>query len=468
MAEQVIEFDLANERVILATMIHNAEARKRIASEVTAEDFGEPKHKVIARALFEMAKRSLAWNEDTMRDLVGREDFGGWAYLRKLISSYDENTNIDHHLRQLRLDSTKFELLREEVPELVAACEDPKAPPERLLKAARGMLTRIERTDRRFTYAGEALVDQYMSTLRARRAIGDADFEPTGMPLLDSLLGEGLAPGKMSIVAGRPGHGKTTFVANEIRRRAAAGKGVFLCGWEMSRDDYFDMLVSAEVGIPASMLLHKMKSLDTEDQAHIKEVLDRYRDPEILEIQVNPFGRLERPKDRWANLNERNLDFFEATVARAALRHRLMVVDVVGKMFAKRDPDEITQGLVRIRQMGADYGIHIQLLHHIGRAGTAAGGNAGRPQVEHLKGSGAFEEEADLILLLDRPTLRVSAAKRRKMQDVLNIEIGKQRKAPFPAMVRYRFRGENYSLEDETIVDVSALESSGGDDGEVE
>ena len=350
----------------------------------------------------------------------------------------------------------------------MAACEDPKAPPERLLKAARGMLTRIERTDRRFTYAGEALVDQYMSTLRARRAIGDADFEPTGMPLLDSLLGEGLAPGKMSIVAGRPGHGKTTFVANEIRRRAAAGKGVFLCGWEMSRDDYFDMLVSAEVGIPASMLLHKMKSLDTEDQAHIKEVLDRYRDPEILEIQVNPFGRLERPKDRWANLNERNLDFFEATVARAALRHRLMVVDVVGKMFAKRDPDEITQGLVRIRQMGADYGIHIQLLHHIGRAGTAAGGNAGRPQVEHLKGSGAFEEEADLILLLDRPTLRVSAAKRRKMQDVLNIEIGKQRKAPFPAMVRYRFRGENYSLEDETIVDVSALESSGGDDGEVE
>lgn len=468
MSNQTVEFDLANERVVLATMIHSGEARRQIAAEITVDDFGDDKHKVIARALMEMAKRNLAWSEDTLRDLAGKADFGGWAYLRKLVSSYDANTNVTHHVRQLRVDSAKLELLREEVPELVTACEDPKAPPERLLKVVRAMSTRIERTDRRFTYAGRSLVESYNSTLRARRAVKDADFEPTGLPLLDSLLGEGLAPRKMSVVAGRPGMGKTTFIANVIRLRAAMGKGTFLCGWEMEVDDYFDMMISQETGIPAANLLRKSHTLDAEDLAHVQSLLERYGDAALLEIQVNPFGRLERPKDRFASLNERNLDFFETTVARASLTKRLVVVDVVGKLFAKRDPDEITQGLVRIRQMAKDYDVHIMLLHHIGRAGTAAGGNAGRPSIEHLKGSGAFEEEADLIMLLDRPILRVNAARRRKMVDVMNLEIGKQRKGPSPLMVRYRYDGSRFSLDDETSVDISALEKNGSSDDDVE
>lgn len=457
--ENVIEFDLANERIILATMIHSGEQRRRITAEVTDAEFGDPKHRVIFRALTEMAKRSLAWSEDTLRDLVGRDDFGGWTFLRKLIADYDENLNVDHHLRRLRIDATKLELLTTHVPEIVSACEDPKAPIERLNTAIRAMGDRVGRTERRFTTSGKSLRDSYRSEIRARRKFGDAAMSNTGLKILDSLLGEKLALGKMSVVAARPRVGKTTFLANVIRHRRRADEGTYLCGWEVPPNDYMDMMISAETGIPIHQLLRKTASIDDDDMQLIDEITERYADPRYFEVQKNPFGRLERPKDRWFDFNARNLDFFEATVAEAAQTKTLIAVDVIGKLFAKRDPDSVSQGLVRIRQMAEDYSVHIMLLHHIGRQGAD-----GKPTLEDIKLSGSFEEEADLILLLDRPILRASSAQARKMTNYLNIEIAKQRKGPSPLVVRYRFDGSRFALEDEEVVDLTMLEKNRDDD----
>lgn len=456
---RVVEFDLANERVILGTMIGSPESRRRLSHDLRPEDFGDPRHQVAFRGLTKLAKAGLAWSEDTFAELVRGEDFGGWSYIRQVQKDFDPNKNLDFHIGRLRLDSLKFAVLKDDLPNLSGLCEDPQAGTDRLLAASRALMGRVERHGERFVLGGDSLVDGYYSTLRLRGAVGGL-VEGTGFPLMDRALAVGFAPGTLSVAVARPGHGKTTWLANLIRHRVAAERGTFVCGWEMDADDYLDMMVAAETGIPAIDLVRRVRELDARTKKIIEEAVERYRRRDLLEIEENPFPRLERPKDRWFDLNARNLDHFEATVSRASESKSFFALDVVGKMFANRDPDKIGEALVRIRGMAKAYGVHILLLHHLNRSGAE-----GRPTLETIKNSGAFEEEADLIFGLDRPILRASAARRRKTEDVLDVHILKQRKGPAPVCVRYRFDGSRYALGGEVEVDLSMLDREENGEG---
>lgn len=454
MAERIVEFDLANERVVIATMAHDLAARKKLSRELQPDVFGEPKHKVMFRALSAMARAGLEFSEDTLRELAGSDDFGGFVYLRGLLEDYEPAKNLDFHVERLRLDSTKYQLMAEHLPEISAACQDPKvssAELDRLLRGAHGKVTR----GRKSALRGPELADSYYSELRMRRAVGDV-VEGTGFPLLDRCLtGGGFKPG-LSVIVGRPGHGKTTWLANFLRNRVAVRKPTYVCGWEMDRADYLDMMVSAETGITASDLVLKVRDFSDEERETVTEAVDRFTDADMLAIEADPFEDLEKPDNRWG-FNERNLDYFQSVLEQECDRYPIFAVDVVGKMLHDRRPDEISLALVRIRKMAKRLGVHVMLLHHLNRDAAQ-----GRPTLEGIKGSGAFEEEADLIFGLDRPILRASPARRRKMQDVLDVHGLKQRKGPAPFLMRYRFDGAHYRLSNEVEIDVAMLEQEDG------
>jgi replicative DNA helicase len=455
---QSVEYDLANERVILATMAQSAESRRQLAHDLRADEFGDPRHQIAFRALAEMAKRNLEWNEDTFHDLSNGGDYGGFKYFRKVLDNYDSNENLDHHVNRLRLDSAKLAVLKDDLPEISEACADPGAPSERLLSLARSVVNRFEGIAGHNVWGGDQLIEDYYSTLSHRRKRGTIKEKIGTGPLLDAALVRGFVIGRTSVIAGRPGHGKTTFVSNMIRARARLNLGTFVCGWEMEREDYLDMIVSAETGITASRLA-EAESLSKEECRTVYRVTEVYREERLLEIEEYPFAKLAKPKSRW-DVNERNLDHFEGTVARAASKGKsLIVIDVVGKMLHDRRPDAIAEMLIRVGQIAKRYMVHICMLHHLNREGAS-----GPPRLETLKGAGSFEEDADVVLGLDRPILRVSAAKRRKMPDVLDVHILKQRKGPAPLCIRYKFDGSRYRISDETEIDLAMLEDE--EDGE--
>jgi len=457
MGERVVDVDLANERVILATMIHDPERRRQLALRLRSDDFGDPRHQVMFRALSGLSRASLTWSEDTFAEFAKGEDFGSWKYLREIVDKYEANTNLDYHIDRLRLDRVKLELIRDDLQDLSRACEDPSAPPERIRSVLKSALTRIDRMGHKFTSGGDLLVDGYYETLKMRAIVGDV-VEGTGFEILDSVLARGFVPGTLSVIAARPGFGKTTFLANFIRHRVHNKKGIYVCGWEMLPEDYLDMMISAETGIPENDLVRRVKSFSKEQNRAIIEAAELYRNRNLIEFEANPFPHLEKTPKKW-DTNDRNLDFFESSVQRASRTKTVVALDVVGKMFSDRRPDSVTEALVRIRGMAQAYGVHIMLLHHINRAGAE-----GRPALEHIKNSGAFEEEADLIFGLDRPRLRAGIEKRSKMKDTLDIHVLKQRKGPAPACVRYTFDGTRYALSNEVEVDLSMLETNDEED----
>lgn len=456
--ERIVEYDLANERVVLASMAKDPKIRRQYAFSLTPTEFGDPRHQVWFRALSHMARAGLGWSEDTFAELAKGGDFGGYDYLRRVLEEYDPNTNLEFHIERLRLDSAKFGILQQDIPALAQGCEDPTAPPERLLAALKVAIRRLENHGRRFISGGPELVEGYYDLLKARKLTGHR-VEGLGLKLLDAALVMGLSPAApMSVIGARPMVGKSTLLAHLIRHRVAAKQGIFVCGWEMARDDYLDMMVSSETGVPAAVLVQSPGSLSPEVQYQVQEAVERYRNEDLLEIEENPFTKLEKPADRWADLNTRNLDYFEGTVAHASKTKRVIALDVFAKMLPDRRPDKVSEALVRIREMGKAYNVHICLLHHLNREAAS-----GRPSLEGFKGSGAWEEEADLIFGLDRPILRASPARRRKMVDYLDIHLLKQRRGPAPLCLRYLFEGARYRLSGEVEIDLAMLE---GDDEE--
>jgi replicative DNA helicase len=299
---------------------------------------------------------------------------------------------------------------------------------------------------------GTDLVRRTFEAMNRRARLGKESTCCFGFPMLDEAIKLGLPPRNLSLVVARPGFGKTTLLANLLRYRMSRKRSTTICGWEMDPDEYVQMAASSELNLPVLSMTSELDDLPPNQHELLKMAVGIYGDGDLVEFQEMPFLRLPRIAKPWER-NERNLEYLEATVEQAANDGRtLIAVDVIGKLFAMRTPDAMTDALVRIRAMAKHYDIHIMLLHHMNR--TSADGP---PTLEGIKNSGAFEEEADLILALDRPNQRSVHLRRRSREDSIDIHVLKQRKGPFPLCFRYRFDGPTYSLLDETEKDVAML-----------
>lgn len=453
MSRRVVEFDLANERVILATMIADKPTRRRLVLSLNPDEFGDKRHRTIFRGLQTLERSGLAWSEDTLAEVCNRDEFGGFPYLRAIEADYKANRNVDFHVERLRLDSAKFAALQDDLPTAASLLADPKSPPSECAQILRRAAARIERTQVHHAIGGVDLVEGYYETLRMRRILGDV-VEGFGFPILDSVLTRGLVPSTMSALVGRPAHGKSALLSHLILNRVRERKGIFVCGWEMEPTDYIDSIVSIVTGILGETLLRRVRGLQDEHKDLIEGTVELLRDRELVEFQTNPFPKLPKTSKPWET-NERNLDYFEATVERASETKSLVAVDVFNKLLTDKRPDSVSEALIRVRNMTKAYGVHIMLVHHLNRDAAD-----GPPSLEGIKGAGAWEEECDLVFACDRPLLRLkSVAEREKKSDVMDLYVLKQRKGPAPACIRYHFDGPlNGRLTNEMKRDLSMVE----------
>lgn len=64
----------------------------------------------------------------------------------------------------------------------------------------------------------------------------DTTALPTGLHSLDKMLGGGLRRGSLTLIASRPGMGKTSLALQIAGNITAAGKSVYFCSLEISKD----------------------------------------------------------------------------------------------------------------------------------------------------------------------------------------------------------------------------------------
>jgi replicative DNA helicase len=265
----------------------------------------------------------------------------------------------------------------------------------------------------------EAVLDSAFAGIERRRENRGVDTGITlGYREIDSAV-LNLQPGDYMLIAGRPSHGKSTLAFNVAEANAARGKGVLIFSMEMSREQVLLKMLANQ----AEVLLADIRSGmlgESEFRALAKATGQMLSWP----LWVDDTG----------NLTPQTI---ERRVRDHQRRHQvdLVVIDYVQLMspgdrrFSSRE-----QEVAFFKGMAKNCKVPAIALSQMSRAVESRPDH--RPQLSDLRDAGALEQDADLVLFVDRPEQRgITEVKElngsiRNVTDLAELILAKQRNGP--------------------------------------
>ena len=309
-------------------------------------------------------------------------------YLRQLMEITPTAANVLSYAEAVRKQAVRRQLLS--IVSDVAT--DEATDPDELLCSALGKLNDL--SNGASSRAGESPAESitgFYKRLGQQSAHGIAPFTSTGFKTLDDVLGGGLVESGLIVIGARPGVGKS-MLGLAIADNLADKDGVVLyISLEMSEDQLNARRVARISGLSYNAL-----------QRH-----DMHDDE----------GEWQRAGDACGALSKRQVHIRDssATVtqielwARAIKGLTCIVIDHIG--LIQPAPDTARNGLYEqttrtshaLKRLAISLGIPIVALCQLNR--QSEGRPDKRPTLADLRNSGAIEEDADAVLLLNRPAL---------------------------------------------------------------
>jgi replicative DNA helicase len=389
--------DVAAEQGVLGGMLLSKDAIADVVEILKTQDFYRPVHSTIFDTVLDLYGRGEPADALTvaaaLADSGDLQRIGGVPYLHTLIESVPTAANASYYarivseraiLRRLVEAGTKIVQLG------YGANGNGGRDVDDIVDLAQQAIYDV--TEKRVSEDFAALGDMLQPTLDEIEAVGASGGVMTGVPTgfsdLDRLL-NGLHPGQLIIVAGRPGLGKST-VSMDFARNAAirnnCASAIF--SLEMSKIEMVMRLLSAEARVP----LHVLRSGQLTDDDWSK--LAR----RMGEISEAPIFVDDTPS--------MNLMEIRAKARRLKQRHnlKLLVIDYLQLMTSpkrtesrQQEVSELSRGLKLLAKEVECPVIAVSQLNRGPEQRTDK-----RPQLSDLRESGSIEQDADVVILLHR------------------------------------------------------------------
>lgn len=211
-------------------------------------------------------------------------------------------------------------------------------------------------------------------------------FIGTGLGNLDDKIG-GLPRGYLTLLAARPGMGKTTLAMQIARNTAAAGNKVLFISLEMLGDELW---LKAALGI--AEVSWRDYSLG-EVPAGTKNRLQNEIIPELIH---NMGDRLFIYDKEQSFTTTEMLDSLIET-------HKpdLVIIDHLAYLADEHENEIKRLGMIcrRLRTMAQNRNVALLLLHHANRSTDDRKNQTKEPRMADIRGSGEIEQAADIILM---------------------------------------------------------------------
>jgi replicative DNA helicase len=388
--------DLAAEQSVLGGMLLSKDAIADVVETVREHDFYLPKHQAVYNCVLHLYGQGDPADTITVSaELERRGDLarvGGGPYLHTLIATVPTATNASYYAAIVAEKATLRRLVEAATRILQDGHGANRGGADIDAVVDRAQVAVYDVTDRRANSDYTVMGELAQATLDGLDAIA-SNTGPTGVAtgLLDlDHVTNGLQPGQMITVAGRPGSGKSTLGLDFGRScsiRQDLPSAIF--SLEMSKDEIMQRLYSAEARIRLDAMRNGRLS-DT-DWAQIARVAADTRDAPLF-IDDSP-----------------NLTMMEirAKARRIKQRHdlRLIVVDYLqlmtsGKRVESRQ-QEVSEFSRQLKLLAKELAVPVVAISQLNRGPEQRADN--RPMLSDLRESGAIEQDSDLVLLLHRP-----------------------------------------------------------------
>ena len=348
------------EEAIIGACLIEQEALPLVADKLRPEMFYDNRHQLIFACLTAMYQAGKKIDILTVKEeLVHRgnlEEAGGAFAIAQLSSKVASSAHIEYHAQIVH---QKY-LAREAVlgfNKLLACAMDETMDIGDTLIDAHNLLDRLE---------GESGHQDHMRDMetlmadalkeaedRIAKSVNGVTGIPTGLNELDKKTG-GLQDGEMVVIAARPSVGKTAFALHLARSAASAGKAVAVYSLEMEGE----------------------------------RLADRWL---LAASNINPY--------RWRNGLANPQEVAEAHTTSGELSQLPIYVD--DNSSVSMEHVRSSARLLKAKSLAKELHIPVVLLSQLNRESENRPG--GRPELAHLRESGAIEQDADVVMLLYRP-----------------------------------------------------------------
>lgn len=411
------------EATVLAAMLLSPEIVTEASSQLMASDFYRPAHRTLFQAMVDMNERNIPVDSISVIDYLTSIDklaaVGGEAYILELVGNTLSMVNWQHHSEIVRRDSMLREIIGA-TNQINALAYDAPLDTKEVVERAESMLLSV--TEREVSNAYQSLtefmIEAYDEAAEVCAAGGQAAGVPTGFNSLDRLL-LGMRPGQLIVVGARPAVGKTSFALNLALNAAAAGYTVGFFSLEMSGKEIAQRLICAHATLSISDF--RTGRITPEQWANINEATQELSKLDMLIDDTPGITVTEiRAKARRMLHNKEKaviiIDYLQLVSPPPGRRAESRTVEV----------SEMSRGL---KIMAKDLGVPVIALSQLSRAVESRTGK--RPQLSDLRESGSIEQDADIVMFLDRSNDEQEASRDdRPDMGVTRIIVAKNRSGP--------------------------------------
>ena len=382
------------EKSVLAASMLNADALTEIMTRIKPENFFRPSHRIIYEAMCDLNYRSIPVDPiqlaDTLQAKGQLEAAGGRAYLAELADNTFALTNWSNHADIVKRTAILRELIYASA-EIRALAYD--APDDLNVVVEEAEKTLFNVTEKRVSSDFTKMDNLLNSAMEEITQLAQQQTHMAGVPSgfkdLDDLFG-GFRGGDLVILAARPGVGKTSFALNLAVNAAKAGTTVAFLSLEMSASQLVQRILCSEARVNLGNV-RQGRMTDSDWMAIIEASntlynLDMYIDdtPALSILELRAKARRElRSKEKG-----------------------LIVVDYLQLMQPPRsradgnravEVGEISRGL---KVLAKEMDMPVIALSQLSRAVEMRGKK--RPMLSDLRESGSIEQDADIVMFIDR------------------------------------------------------------------
>jgi replicative DNA helicase len=455
--------DLDAEAAVLSAVMVDPLAFDKVNEFLQPEQFYSEAHRRIFEATVDLSATGkpvdVVQVATWLRDHERLAQVGGMAYLTEVLNAAPAVANVAAYGR------TIHEKWR--IRQLILACQRVMAQgyagygeAQEFIDSAEQAVYDIART--RESTSVQRLRDVMQATFQAITKATERGARITGMSTgfdrYDRLT-SGLHDGELTIVAARPGMGKTSLVLNMAinvaspqqlesardpnERWEEPGCGVVVFTLEMPREQIVNRMLCAEARVDVSRVRSGM--LTPSDWTKLTQAASRLANLNVW-VDDSPSLSILEVRSKVRRL-QAEFDMKDPATGERKQRVGLVVVDYLqlmkGRENAQSREQEISEISRGLKQLSKELSLPVIALSQLNRAVETRGEKSKRPQLSDLRESGAIEQDADNICFIYRDDYYNKETADRNIAELI---IAKQRNGATDT-VRVRFDAQYTRFE---------------------
>lgn len=381
------------ERAVLGALILEPGQLPDLMEIIGISAFSDPNNGKIYGEMLSMLERGDKIDLYTLSqrpELKGRDML---RYLSELTSVVGSGANMLDHARQLADTETRRRLCLFGYELAARAVSDPDGVVDWATSAITAIADRVSRPDdiAPLSDVVRATLDDLERRQQARQA-GECIGIPTGLQRLDALTG-GWRGGQLVVLAGRPGTGKSATMLHFARAAAASGVSVCIFSLEMSAGQLAGRMLVGSSGVDSGAF--RTGNVDGSGWTKIEKAGATLSGmPVYLNDSANITMGAIRSQCKAMHRRGR---------CGMVIIDYLQLLDTTTRNANSTREREIAAASRSAKLLAKELDVPVILLSQLSRKVEERADKT--PLLSDLRESGAIEQDADMVLFLDRPAM---------------------------------------------------------------